>query len=409
MVAKINRGSSLYGALSYNQEKIDAKKGRFLYGNRIISAMTNNPDEDFKQTLRSFDSYLTANKNTEKPILHISLNPSPDDTLTDEKLSALARDYMNEMNYADQPYAVYLHEDTGRRHIHIVSTCVKENGKKIDDSYEWNRSMKACRQLELKYGLKQVSDKKEEIINTYLHKVDHRKGNLKQQVSNVLKTVRGTYRYQSFGEYSAMLSCFNIEAKQVRGDYKGSPYTGVIYSVTDDSGKVKSPPFKSSLFGKEFGEKGLTRRMKWNTSEFKKGKYKPVFKSTVAKARDQANSPEEFRRMLQSSGLDVVFRRNETGRIYGVTFIDHTNKEVYNGSRLGKGFSANVFENLFDGQGANNTKTIHNEVDQSLSAKDLSQSITEAFGINLFEIHGDDPEEQKLMRRKTKKKKRYRP
>lgn len=52
--------------------------------------------------------------------------------------------------------------------------------------------------------------------------------------------------------------------------------------------------------------------------------------------------------LLGEKGIDVVFRGNENGRIYGVTFIDHRNREAYNGSRLGKEFSANVFEQLFN-------------------------------------------------------------
>ncbi len=70
------------------------------------------------------------------------------------------KEYMQKMGYGDQPYIVYMHEDIGRRHIHIVSTCVNEKGEKIDDAYEWNRSMKACRELEQKFGLKQRADKK---------------------------------------------------------------------------------------------------------------------------------------------------------------------------------------------------------------------------------------------------------
>ena len=52
---------------------------------------------------------------------------------------------------------------------------------------------------------------------------------------------------------------------------------------------------------------------------------------------------------MKAKGIDVLFRQNDTGRIYGVTFIDHENRTVLNGSRLGKDFSANVFNALFSG------------------------------------------------------------
>ena len=39
----------------------------------------------------------------------------------------------------------------------------------------------------------------------------------------------------------------------------------------------------------------------------------------------------------------MVIRKNESGRIYGITFIDDANGIALNGSRLGKGYSANTF------------------------------------------------------------------
>ena len=57
-----------------------------------------------------------------------------------------------------------------------------------------------------------------------------------------------------------------------------------------------------------------------------------------------------FERELMRQGIGVVFRTNDAGRIYGATFINHADKTVFNGSRLGKEFSANVFNDLFAGQ-----------------------------------------------------------
>lgn len=269
MVAKINRGVSLYGAIVYNQQKVDDATARIIYGNRMITDVTGNPEQVMRQTIWAFENYLLANKNTEKPVLHISLNPSLDDRLTDSQFADLAKEYMQKMGYGDQPYIVYVHEDISRRHIHIVSTCVNEKGEKIDDAYEWNRSMKACRELERKFGLKQVEDKRKELLEPYLKKADYQSGDVKKQVSNIVKSVFGTYRYQSFGEYSALLSCFNIEAKQVKGEFGEVPYNGIVYAMTDDTGKPVCTPIKSSLIGKRYGYEGLEKRIGYNAREYK--------------------------------------------------------------------------------------------------------------------------------------------
>ena len=324
MVAKINRGVSLYGAVAYNQQKVDDATARIIAGNRMITDLTGNPHNVMQQTLWAFDSYLAANRNTEKPVLHISLNPSVDDRLTDGQFAELAREYMQKMGYGDQPYIVYLHEDIDRRHVHIVSTCVKENGEKISDAYEWNRSMKACRELENKFGLKPVADKRNELLAPYLKKADYRDGDVKRQVGNILKSVFTAYRFQTFGEFSAMLSCFNIEAKQVRGEFEGSPYNGIVYTLTDDTGRPVCTPIKSSLIGKRFGYEGIEKRIAVNVRDFKNRKWQPKIHDAVALAMHGCRgNREDFIRLLGEKGIDVVFRENEEGRIYGVTFIDH--------------------------------------------------------------------------------------
>ena len=94
MVAKINRGASLYGAVIYNQQKVNEDTARIIAGNRMITDSFYDPDRIVRQTMFAFESYLAANRNTEKPILHISLNPTLDDNLTDSQFADLARAYM---------------------------------------------------------------------------------------------------------------------------------------------------------------------------------------------------------------------------------------------------------------------------------------------------------------------------
>ena len=150
MVAKITSGVSVYGALYYNQEKVDKGKARTLAWNRIMER----PDGTvgIPECMRSFEAYLTANRRTEKPVIHLSLNPHPDDRLSDGQLEAIGREYMEKLGYGDQPYIIFRHEDNARPHIHIVSLRIDEQGRKIRDYKEWERSMKICRELEQKYG-----------------------------------------------------------------------------------------------------------------------------------------------------------------------------------------------------------------------------------------------------------------
>ena len=401
---------SLYGALAYNYEKVAAGTAEILSGSRMISDRLGLPSKDIRLALLSFENYLLANRNTEKPVLHISLSPAPEDRLTDERLAELAERYMQKMGYGNQPYITYKHADTHNTHIHIVSVCVDEQGKKISDAYEHRRSMTACRELEADFGLRNGVDMEKRNPKAELRKVDASLGDVRHQVGNTLKAVLENYRFQTFGEYSALLSTLNIEAKQVRGEYNGVSYTGIVYSATDDTGKVVSPPFKSSRFGKRFGNERLEKRMLMNLKALKDGKWTPSIQGDIARALRQADSRKRFVELLGQNRIDVVFRENERGRIYGVTFIDHNRREVFNGSRMGKEFSANVFNDYFKwldgtperergGHSATELWQHHRYKEGQESALEL------AAGILSMENNPRDYEEEAFARRMKKKKK----
>lgn len=146
MVAKINLGNALFGALSYNQEKVDTGEAKIIYSNLI--AQTHNGEYNIPLAQRSFEHYLMVNQKTENPIVHISLNPHPDDKITDEQFQNIAHEYLEKFGYGDQPYLVYKHEDIDRHHLHVVTTCVKEDRKRINNSYEHRRSKEITRELE---------------------------------------------------------------------------------------------------------------------------------------------------------------------------------------------------------------------------------------------------------------------
>lgn len=146
MIAKIGKGENLYGAISYNQKKIDSENGQVLLLNKIPETLDNTYSANYLH--QCFEPYLSANIRTEKPVRHISLNPDPKDKVSDAQFMEMAQEYMERMGYGKQPYIVYKHTDTSRTHIHIVTICVGIDGKKIKDSYDHPQSMAICRDLE---------------------------------------------------------------------------------------------------------------------------------------------------------------------------------------------------------------------------------------------------------------------
>src|SRR5690554_1205557 len=354
MVAKINVGSSLYEILAYNQKKIDEMQGRVLFTNRMFESEDGN--FNIHRCLECFEMQLPQDIRTEKPIIHISLNPHPEDKLNDFQLSEIAQQYMDKLGYGAQPYIVYKHEDINRHHIHIVSLRVDEHGKKLNDKFEFRRSKDITREIEEKYGLHPAEKMKDKEL-TKFQKVDYQSGDIKKQISNTVKGVMSSYRFQSFGEFKTLLSLYNIHAEEVKGEVRSRQYHGIVYSATDDSGEKQGNPIKSSLIGKSVGITTLNHKVKQTSEIWKEGTLRSKIKDTVHKELSNSTSVSQFKNNLKEKGIDVVIRQNNEGRIYGVTFIDHNNRMALNGSRLGKEFSANAINNLFQGVSETGLKT----------------------------------------------------
>lgn len=177
MVAKISFGSSLYGALAYNGEKINKEEGKLLATNKIFDDCSGKTS--IANALRDFQRYHSPHIRTEKPVVHISLNPHPDDVLTDMEMENIARENLERMGYGNQPYMVYKHEDIDRHHMHIVTIRVDENGRCLDSRYNYHKSKAITRDLEEKYNLHKA-DRKQRRFDNPLRKVDVSQGNVKK-------------------------------------------------------------------------------------------------------------------------------------------------------------------------------------------------------------------------------------
>ena len=429
MIAKIGRGSNLYGALVYNQLKVENENGQVLYTNKIIET----PDGSYatSQLLRSFEPYLLANRKTEKPILHISLNPDPKDKVSDEQFEKLAQKYMQKMGYAEQPFVVFKHTDIERTHIHIVSVCVDENGRKISDKFEKRRSMDVCRELEKQYCLISAIEKKQNPQNQIFKPVDYKAGDIKSQMASVIRHLPKNYKFEGFGTYNALLSLFNITAEEVKGEFNGIPKQGLVYFALNEKGEKASNPFKASLFGKQAGYVQLQQRYAQSKELLKNEPSKALLKTTIEMCLQTASNEKEFKKRLLERGINTVVRRNTEGRVYGITFIDHSSKSVWNGSQLGKNLSANVFNDWWNngtkieqpvqGNGVSkNNATINEDVKQShklfdfLVKENMSYSheennLIEVFGGLLSNGKAEDYDEELFvnqMKKKARRKKR---
>ncbi len=129
---------------------------------------------------------------------------------------------MREMGYGEQPFVVFKHTDIDRNHIHIVSVCVDEEGKKISDKFEKMRSMNVCRELERQTRIDTRNGQREHRQNDKVFRpVDYQTGDVKSQIASVVRHLPNYYQFQTLGEYNALLSLFNITTEKVEGELQG--------------------------------------------------------------------------------------------------------------------------------------------------------------------------------------------
>lgn len=343
MIAKISSTANLGGALGYNFKKVRQEEATVLLANGLYQ----NQDGKYsmEQVLSDMRQLIPDKCRTKNTVFHCSLNPHPDEKLSDERLVQIAKEYMEALGYGKQPYIVFKHNDIAREHIHIVSLRVDSKGRKINDKYEGRRSKKITDALEKKYNLI-PSSKVSETPTAETPKIDATQGNIKEQVSNTVRSVLKHYSFCSLGELNAILSRYNLAVEEVKTEYRGKRYDGLVYVPTDDKGNKVSMPIHASDIGRGVGYAAIQNKMQ-KSKEAVKPLIPSVRRKVLEVMRTSPGTEERLRQRLEEQGLRAVIRKNESGRIYGITFIYDEKGIALNGSRLGKGYAANKFNEYF--------------------------------------------------------------
>ena len=343
MIAKISATENLGGALGYNFKKVEKGEANILLAAELYQSKEGR--YTMEDVLADMEALIPKNCRTKKTVFHCSLNPHPDEKLSDEQLTQIAKEYMEALGYGNQPYIVFKHNDIAREHIHIVSIRVDSRGQKINDRFEKRRSKQITDALERKYSLipsSKVTDREMKEVS----KIDTTKGNIKEQVAETLLSVLKHYKFCSLGELNAILSRYHLAVEEVKTEFRGKKYDGLVYVPTDDKGDKVGTPIHASDIGRGVGYTAVQNRMQKSKQNVKP--LIPTVRNKVLQTmRTSPNTEKELRQRLEEQGLRVVIRKNESGRIYGITFIDDKEGVALNGSRLGKGYAANIFNGYF--------------------------------------------------------------
>jgi len=346
MVARINTGKSIRKALNYNEKKVQQGEAKCLSAHNFLK----DADQlNFYEKVAIFQKLTSLNERTTTNTLHVSLNFDPSENLTNDKMIAIADSYMKRISFGEQPYLVYRHFDTGHPHIHIVSTNIQRDGNRISmHNMGRNQSEVARKEIEKEFGLVKAESKK--LVDALklkpinAQKINPGKRATKAAISNILGIVIPQYKYSSLPELNAVLKLYNVTADRCGEDSHTYKHNGLLFRVLDDKGNKMGTPIKASLFYMKPTLVNLEKRFIEN--ENLKQPHAKRLRAAIdyALLKKSGAGLQELINDLNKERISVVLRQNKDGIIYGITYVDHQTKSVFNGSDLGKNYSAKAIQ-----------------------------------------------------------------
>ena len=342
MVAVIKTSSSIRGVLNYNENKVEIGKAE------CISAV-NYPLEleklSFTSKLNRFLKLAELNTNAKRNTVHISLNFDPSENHSKEKMVEIADTYMEKLGFGRQPYLVYQHYDAGHPHCHIVTNNIQRDGKRIDlHLLGIRQSEPARKEIEEMFGLVKAEGRKQKeqfSLNPIdVGRVQYGKAESRKAINSVLNKVLFDYKYSSLPELNAILNLYNVHADRGSEESRIFKNNGLLYKILDQNSKPIGVPIKASEFYSRPTLKFLEGKFKSNEAE--KESCKKYVKNAVKLAflRESIFSPEKLSKILEDESIHMILRKSNEGQLYGITYVDHKTRSVFNGSSLGKEYSA---------------------------------------------------------------------
>jgi hypothetical protein len=345
MVARIISGKSIRGLLNYNESKVTNGEASLILASRFGTDIER---LDFSSKLNRFEHLTNRNIKVNTNALHIMLNFDRSDKVSTGLFQQIASSYMDRIGLGEQPFLVYQHKDVSHPHIHIVTTNIQSDGKRIDiHGLGRTLSETARKELEIEYGLVKAEGRNRSeaisITPVSIKTAKYGKVPTKKAIYSVIAEVMRSYKFTSFAEYNAVLKQFNVVADRGKEDTLMFEKRGLVYSITDKKGNRVGIPFKASDLATRPTLDSIEKKFERNAQ-----KRKPYKEGLIKRIEHVFSIYETITKStlvteLKNQGIALILRQNDQGLVYGATFIDHKSKSVFKGSDLGREYGAKAF------------------------------------------------------------------
>lgn len=302
MIVKILGPSATFKGVRYNTDKVDRDKGELMKvsGFGALQALQHLRPTDYVNYL---EAQSVASSRTKYPQLHAVIS-CKGRSHSKEELTAIAEQWLDSMGYGEQPYLLVFHKDTANNHLHIVSTRVDKNGKKIKDSYEKLRAYQVLNHI---MGLdeKQQADKDIEKALSYGFSTRSQFMMILEAQGYNLKLSDGNYLLSRYGKKQGVVPLENVDAR-------------------------------IALFKKDIDRlaqlRAIFTRYRSHHDPAVISVHSPL---PGGKTSAPSGYTSKIAQMLSDKfGVQIIFHGKDGKPPYGYTVVDHSRKMVYKGKDL---------------------------------------------------------------------------
>lgn len=338
MVAVIHkRAHSVVANLNYNLKKIDAGTARIVETANLPDGADINP-AIISKYMRHWER---RSQRMEKTAFHMSVDPSYEDnaSMSKETILEYINGLMAHLGYADQPYIVVEHNDIERRHYHVVSVRVNENGKGIPTHMDGTRVKEYSIANQERFGFVYGKDPLAEERNINIHsRFEKGRGRIKAQIEKYASGILRCYSFSTQSQFAKIMRHYGIKAEWKRKDDTSI----LMCQGLDNQGCADTRPVVL--------QQPLTRSIIAACSRKEKNNDENR-KAALQRLKDayyESSSIDALQKKLAVNNVELLLERTKDGsKIFGVTLIDYHTRSVFKGSDLDKALMNDIKAGIF--------------------------------------------------------------
>ncbi|MDQ0107449.1 hypothetical protein J2T02_002568 [Chitinophaga terrae (ex Kim and Jung 2007)] len=349
MVARIKFGAGIWGALTYNEKKVDAGKASLLAAHGYWDKTQHLAFADKYSRLQNL---AERNNRVDLKCMHVSLNFDSADVLDPAKVQRIADEYMKALGFGNQPYLVYQHYDAAHPHVHIVTTTIQPNGRqKYLHNIGKRLSEPARKALEIKYGLIPAESKRQQqkqyVLPASISKALYGKAETKKALTDVVNAVIQYYKFSNIAEFDAILRQYNVTIDPGLPGSRTFQHRGLFYSLIDEKGKKVGVPIKASAIYEKPTLQVLDQKFAKSTGQLQSAAQRVSAIIERVTNLKRVTSFSEYKSELKKKGIAVAAQSPAPGMSPTLVYVDNVKRMAFEQAALSAGCRAeSVFQTI---------------------------------------------------------------